>query len=221
MQLKAGLFILVGVLLAAGGFLFWSDKPKVTPRPTVLEPAETPPGQARATFASGCFWCTDAVFRKLKGVDSVVVGYTGGSLENPTYEDVSSGLSGHAEAVQVTYDPKIISYPELLEVFWKTHDPTTPDQQGADHGPQYRSVIFYHNDEQKKLAEEYKAKLDGSGIFGAPIVTQIVPSKAFYRAEEDHQNFYNTHRGVPYCQIVIGPKLEKLNKLFHDKLKDK
>jgi peptide-methionine (S)-S-oxide reductase len=220
MQLKAGLFLIIGVLLTATGLLFWSDSAKAPAKPTVIEPVEAPAGQAKATFASGCFWCTDAVFRKLKGVSSVVAGYSGGSLENPTYEDVSSGLTGHAEAIQVTYDPKVISYPELLEVFWKTHDPTTPDQQGADHGPQYRSVIFYHTDEQKKLAEEYKAKLGASGIFGAPIVTQIVPFKAFYRAEEEHQNFYNTHRSMPYCQVVIGPKMQKLHDLFRNKLKE-
>ena len=220
MHIKTGLILIICMLLGSSGFLFWKDSYKAPARPTVLEPVEAPAGQTKATFASGCFWCSDAVFRKLKGVTAVVAGYSGGSLENPTYEDVSSGLTGHAEGVQVSYDPKVITYPELLEVFWKTHDPTTPDQQGADHGPQYRSVIFYHDDEQKKLAEAYKAKLGASGIFGAPIVTQIVPFKAFYRAEEDHQDFYNRNRNAGYCQFVIGPKMEKLQALFREKLKD-
>jgi peptide-methionine (S)-S-oxide reductase len=186
---------------------------------TKLEPENAPAGMAKATFASGCFWCTEAIFQQLKGVHSVVSGYSGGSVKKPSYDEVCTGSTGHAEAVQVTYDPAVIKYQDLLEVFWKSHDPTTPDRQGYDVGPQYRSVIFYHNDEQKQLAEHYKKKLDDSGIFGKPIVTQVVPFTEFYRAEDYHQNYYNQNTQARYCQLVIGPKLEKLKELFHDKLK--
>ena len=174
---------------------------------------------ATATFGNGCFWCTEAVFQRLKGVKTVVSGYSGGSVKNPTYRQVCTGTTGHAEAIQITYDPKEISYEDLLAVFWHTHDPTTKDRQGNDVGTQYRSVIFYHSDEQKQLAEENKKKLDESGLFRAPIVTEIVPSTEFYRAEDYHQNYYNQNSGQPYCRAMIGPKLEKLKKVFKDKLK--
>jgi peptide-methionine (S)-S-oxide reductase len=187
---------------------------------SVLETAESPPGMASATFASGCFWCSEAVFRQLKGVVAVAPGYSGGSLKNPTYQQVCTGTTGHAEAIQITYDPAVVSYPELLEVFWKTHDPTTLNRQGHDVGTQYRSAIFYHNDEQKRLAEEYKKKLDASGAFSAPIVTVIVPFSEFYRAEAYHQNYYEQNPDQPYCVAVIGPKLEKFKKVFHSKLKN-
>ena len=173
-----------------------------------------------ATFAAGCFWCVEAVFQELKGVQSVVSGYTGGSIANPSYEEVCSGSTGHAEACQIAYDPKIISYPELLEVFWKTHDPTTLNRQGNDSGTQYRSAIFYHTEEQKKLAEHYKRELDSSGAFDAPIVTEIVPFTKFYKAENYHQNYFNEHGAQPYCLFVIKPKVEKFKKVFNDKLKD-
>ncbi len=172
-----------------------------------------------ATFASGCFWCVEAVFQELKGVQSVVSGYTGGSAVNPSYEEVCSGTTGHAEACQIAYDPKIISYPELLEVFWKTHDPTTLNRQGNDSGTQYRSAIFYHTEEQKKLAEHYKRELDSSGAFDAPIVTEIAPFTKFYKAENYHQNYFNEHGAQPYCIFVIKPKVEKFKKVFKDKLK--
>ncbi len=172
-----------------------------------------------ATFASGCFWCVEAVFQNLKGVQSVVSGYTGGSVPNPSYEEVCSGSTGHAEACQIAYDPKIVSYPELLEVFWKTHDPTTLNRQGNDSGTQYRSAIFYHNEEQKKLAEHYKKELDSSGAFDAPIITEIVPFTKFYKAENYHQNYFNEHGAKPYCLFVIRPKVEKFKKAFHNKLK--
>jgi peptide-methionine (S)-S-oxide reductase len=187
--------------------------------PSVLENAEAPPGLTKATFASGCFWCSEAVFRQLKGVSAVVPGYTGGSLKSPTYQQVCTGTTGHAEAIQVTYDPAVVTYPELLEVFWKTHDPTTLNRQGHDVGTQYRSAIFYHSDEQKRLAEEYKKKLDASGAFSSPIVTAIVPFHELYRAEAYHQNYYEQNSDQPYCVAVIGPKLEKFKKVFHDKLK--
>ncbi|MGQ0633993.1 MAG: peptide-methionine (S)-S-oxide reductase MsrA [Planctomycetaceae bacterium] len=183
------------------------------------KPAANAKKLERATFGSGCFWCTEAVFQRLKGVESVVSGYSGGHVENPTYQQVSSKLTGHAEVVQVTYDPAVISYPELLEVFWKTHDPTTPNQQGADVGPQYRSVIFYHTEEQKELAEKYALKLTKASVFDDPIVTQIVPFEKFYPAENYHQNYYNNNSRAPYCRSVIGPKLTKLKKVFREKLK--
>ena len=176
-------------------------------------------GLEKATFGSGCFWCTEAIFERVKGVVSVVSGYSGGTVENPTYEQVCSGETGYAEAVQINYDPEVISYPELLEIFWRTHDPTTLNRQGNDVGTQYRSVIFYHNDEQKKLAEEYKKKLDESGAWDKPIVTEIVPYKNFYNAEAYHQDYFknNPHQG--YCSFVIAPKVEKFEKVFKDKLK--
>ena len=186
---------------------------------TTLEPAKPPDGMAMATFGNGCFWCTEAVFQRLKGVNTVVSGFSGGTVRNPTYRQVCTGTTGHAEAIQITYDPKEISFEDLLAVFWHSHDPTTKDRQGNDVGTQYRSVIFYHSDEQKQLAEKYKKKLDASGLFNLPIVTEIVPFSEFYRAEGYHQDYYNQNSRQPYCRIVIGPELEKLNELFHDRLK--
>ena len=172
-----------------------------------------------ATFAAGCFWCTEAVFQRLKGVIKVESGYSGGSVPNPTYEAVCTGQTGHAECIQITYDPKIISYKELLEVFWKTHDPTTLNRQGNDTGTQYRSAIFYHNDEQKRLAEKYKHELKAAEIWEDPIVTEISEFKKFYKAEDYHQNYYNQNGNQPYCSFVITPKIEKFKKVFADKLK--
>jgi len=184
------------------------------------QPSDPPPeGLQKATFGGGCFWCTDAVFQQLKGVHAVASGYSGGSVKNPTYEQVCTGTTGHAEATQITYDPKLISFPDLLEVFWRTHNPTTPNRQGNDVGPQYRSAIFYHTPEQKTLAEQYKRKLDASGVFEAPIVTEITAFSAFYPAEAHHQNFYLDNPRQAYCVAVIGPKLEKFRKVFKDKLK--
>jgi peptide-methionine (S)-S-oxide reductase len=172
-----------------------------------------------ATFGSGCFWCTEAVFQNVKGVEKVESGYTGGKVKNPTYKEVCSGLTGHAEVIKLTFNPEVISYPELLEIFWKTHDPTTLNKQGADEGTQYRSVIYFHTPEQKKLAEEYKEKLDKSGAFDRPIVTEISPANVFYKAEDYHQNYYNLNGQAPYCSYIIQPKLEKFRKAFGDKLK--
>ncbi len=174
---------------------------------------------ATATFGSGCFWCTEAVFSELRGVHSAVSGYSGGTVPNPTYKSVVSGETGHAEVIQVTYDPGVISYRELLDVFWHSHDPTTLNRQGADVGTQYRSVILYHDEEQKRLAEEVKAKLDASGEFGDPIVTQIAAFSEFYRAEESHQDFFARNGNQPYCRAVIRPKLEKFRLQFKSKLK--
>lgn len=173
-----------------------------------------------ATFGAGCFWCTEAVFQRLKGVQTVVSGYSGGRFKNPTYQQVCSGKTGHAEAVQITYDPKQISYQELLDVFWKTHDPTTPNRQGPDHGNQYRSVIFYHDEQQRKTAEQHKQELDAAKTFRAPIVTKIVPFREFYPAEDYHQNYFKSHPKEPYSMRFIRPKMEKLDKAFHDKLKE-
>ena len=172
-----------------------------------------------ATLAAGCFWCVEAVFQELKGVLSVTSGYTGGKIKNPTYREVCSGLTGHAEACQVVFDPAVITYDELLEAFWSSHDPTTLNRQGADQGTQYRSAIFYHNEDQKKLAESYKAKLNAENAFDKPIVTEISPASVFYKAEDYHQNYYNENGDAPYCTYVIAPKLEKFRKVFKDKIK--
>lgn len=172
-----------------------------------------------ATFGAGCFWCVEAIFQQLKGVDKVESGYSGGNIDKPSYKLVISGTTGHAEVIQVTFNPNIISFEELLEVFWSTHDPTTLNRQGADVGTQYRSAIFYHNDKQKMLAEKYKLALDESKAFSKPIVTEISPFKAFYKAEGYHQNYYKDNSNQGYCRIVIKPKLDKFKKVFKDKLK--
>lgn len=173
----------------------------------------------KATFGMGCFWCSEALFQELKGVTSVKSGYEGGTVANPSYEDVCTGTTGHAEVIEVTYDPAVIKYEELLEVFWKSHDPTTLNRQGADVGTQYRSVVFYHNDEQKQLAEKYKKELNDAKAFNKPIVTQITKASPFYVAENYHQDYFNKNGTEPYCKMVILPKMEKLEKLFKDKLK--
>lgn len=175
---------------------------------------------SKATFGAGCFWCVEAVFQDLKGVSKVVSGYTGGKNANPTYKEVCSGLTGHAEVAQITYDPAVISFAELLEVFWGTHDPTTLNQQGADRGTQYRSAIFTHDDEQRRLSEEYKKKLNDEHAFDRPIVTEIVPLTTFYPAEDYHQNYFNLNENAnPYCAMVIRPKVDKMRKVFGNKLK--
>ncbi|MFW9886858.1 MAG: peptide-methionine (S)-S-oxide reductase MsrA [Candidatus Thorarchaeota archaeon] len=171
-----------------------------------------------ATFAAGCFWCVEAVFQQLKGVASVVSGYTGGNTDNPTYKDVLTGRTGHAEACQIEFDPEQITYEELLEVFFETHDPTTLNRQGNDIGTQYRSAIFYHNDAQKRAAEQFKLKVDESGDWKNPVVTEIVPFSKFYRAEDYHQNYYKNNPSQQYCRYVIRPKLDKFEKVFKLKL---
>ena len=172
-----------------------------------------------ATFANGCFWCTEAIFQQLEGVVKVTSGYSGGHVANPTYEQVCEKNTGHAEALNIVYDKSKITFDELLEVFWQTHDPTTLNKQGNDVGPQYRSGIFYHNQEQKEKAQEYKTELDKSGSWDKPIVTEISPFKNFYPAEDYHQNYFKNNGGQPYCYYVIRPKLEKFQKVFKDKLK--
>lgn len=173
-----------------------------------------------ATFGAGCFWCVEAVFQQIEGVDTVVSGYSGGNIEHPTYKQVCSGKTGHAEVCQIRYDPKVVSYSQLLEAFWLTHDPTTLNRQGHDVGTQYRSVIFFHNEKQRKIALEYKKRLNTEGAWNTPIVTEIVAFKKMYPAEDYHQNYYNSNGEQSYCRYVIGPKLEKFKKVFSDKLKD-
>ena len=215
-------------LIVVGLFVLWTNGMLGLPGASSPEdltrrartPSGPPPAESQqATFGAGCFWCTEAVFQQLNGVHSVVSGYSGGSVKNPTYQQVCSGTTGHAEVIQITFDPKVISFPDLLEVFWKTHNPTTPNRQGNDTGPQYRSVIFYHTPEQKDLAEQYKQKLDAAGAFTAPIVTQIVPFAEFYPAEAHHQNYYLDNSRQPYCSVVVRAKLEKFEKVFKDKLR--
>jgi peptide-methionine (S)-S-oxide reductase len=217
-------WVFPALLLLAG----CSAKPEFTPPETfpILEPEEvaaaapTPGGTELATFGSGCFWCTEAVFLQLKGVTKVVSGYSGGTTPDPTYLDICSGATGHAEVVQVTFDPAVISYPELLEVFWRSHDPTTKDRQGNDEGPQYRSVVFTHSDRQKELAGKYKAKIETAKVFAKPVVTEIAPLTTFYPAEVEHQDYYARNSGQGYCRAIIAPKVEKLRAVFRDKLKE-
>ncbi|MGV8879020.1 MAG: peptide-methionine (S)-S-oxide reductase MsrA [Sphingobacteriaceae bacterium] len=172
-----------------------------------------------ATFGNGCFWCSEALFTRLKGVIKVTSGYAGGTVKNPSYEAVCTGRTGHAEVVQVTFNPKVITYTELLEVFWKTHDPTTLNRQGNDVGTQYRSVIFYHNAQQKTIAEKYKVELNAKKVYPNPIVTEITPYNNFYVAEDYHQQYFKLNGNQPYCKLVIQPKVDKLEKVFKDKLK--
>ncbi len=173
-----------------------------------------------AVFGSGCFWCTEAVFQRLDGVLSVESGYAGGNTENPSYEEVCSGRTGHAEVCRITYDSNVVSFDELLEVFWKTHDPTTLNKQGNDTGTQYRSVIFFNGEAQKEKAEYYKRELNASGAWKDPVVTEISPLVNFYRAEEYHHDYFNRNPFQGYCAFVIAPKVEKFKKVFHDKIKE-
>jgi peptide-methionine (S)-S-oxide reductase len=172
-----------------------------------------------ATLAGGCFWCIEAVFLEVDGVENVVSGYTGGTTTNPTYQEVSAGNTGHAEAVQVTFDPARISYREILEVFFSVHDPTTLNQQGADRGTQYRSAIFYHNEEQRAIAEKLMSDLDKRHLWQNPIVTELVPAGKFYPAEDYHREYFSRHPEQAYCQMVISPKLNKLRKQWTKRLK--
>ena len=187
----------------------------------VKEPVkmEVEKGLEVATFGGGCFWCTEAIFLELDGVKKVESGYIGGKTPNPTYEEVSTGTTGHAEATQITFDPSKISFGELLEIFFATHDPTTLNRQGADVGTQYRSEVFYHSDEQKKIAEDYIKLLDSQNTFGKPVVTKVSPATKFYVAEDYHQNYYARNIEKSYCSYVITPKVEKVRKQYSEKLK--
>lgn len=173
-----------------------------------------------ATLAGGCFWCTEAIFKRLKGVQTVVSGYTGGTIENPTYEQVCLGTTGHAEAIQITFNPTILTYEKILEVFFLLHDPTTLNRQGNDIGTQYRSAIFYHTDEQKRIAEMVKKRLEKEGTIRGRIVTEISAFTNFYPAENYHQNYYDTNKSYPYCNAVIDPKIHKLIAGFKDRIKE-
>jgi peptide-methionine (S)-S-oxide reductase len=218
MTMKIHLISALCLVLVAGSSCGQKSKQTTTPTNNAMTTQKNE-NLALATFGSGCFWCTEAVFLNVEGVEKVASGYSGGKVKNPTYKEVCSGLTGHAEVIQLTYDPSKVSYDQLLEIFWGTHDPTTLNRQGADEGTQYRSVIFYHNDEQKTIAEAYKKKLDESGAFDKPIVTEISPISTFYIAEDYHQNYYNLNGNAPYCSFVIRPKLDKFKKVFKDKLK--
>jgi len=173
-----------------------------------------------ATLANGCFWCTEAVFQRFKGVHKVSSGFTGGTIKNPPYREVVQGRTGHAEALNITFDANIISFKELLYIFFSTHDPTTLNQQGADRGTQYRSAIFYHDDEQRNVAEDVVKEMNGKDFFDNKIVTEITEASEFYNAEEEHQNFYNQNPNYGYCKFVIDPKINKIKKHFSDKLND-
>jgi peptide-methionine (S)-S-oxide reductase len=216
----------LGLVTAAAVGDETSDKAKSTTKakkPMKTSPADqTKSDESKldtATFGAGCFWCVEAVFQQMKGVEQVKSGYAGGHVENPTYEQVCTGETGHAEVIQIKYDPKVVSFDELLEVFWKTHDPTTLNRQGNDVGTQYRSAVFYHDEKQKALAEKYKAELDEAGAFSGKIVTEITPAAKFYEAEEYHQNYYKNNPSQGYCRVVIAPKVDKFRKVFKDKLK--
>ncbi|WP_339888679.1 peptide-methionine (S)-S-oxide reductase MsrA [uncultured Flavobacterium sp.] len=176
-------------------------------------------GKEVATFAGGCFWCTEAVFLEIKGVEKVVSGYTGGTIKNPSYREIGTGTTGHAEAIEITYDPKLVQYKDLLEIFFSSHNPTTLNRQGADVGTQYRSEIFYHSEAQKKEAEEYITLIEKEKLYDDPIVTKVSSAVVFYVAEDYHQNYYNENSSQGYCQMVIAPKLEKLRKYYKSKLK--
>lgn len=172
-----------------------------------------------ATFGNGCYWCTEAIFQRLEGVESVASGFSGGFIKNPAYREVVTGRTGHAEVIQIKFDPSKISFQELLDVFFSTHDPTTPNRQGYDVGTQYRSAIFYHSESQKEQAEKFIVELDKAKVFDAKIVTEVTAFKAFYKAEDYHQNYYNNNKTQGYCTAVINPKLEKFLKKYKSKLK--
>jgi len=221
----AGAAAAVCLLAAAAGCAIerpaTEQEPAMTPsaqRPVTPEPAGP---REVATFGAGCFWCVEAVFERVEGVVSAVSGYAGGHVARPTYAQVCTGTTGHAEAVQVTYDPARVSYEELLDIFWQTHDPTTPDRQGPDVGPQYRSVIFYHDERQRDLAQRHKTRLDEAGVWDRPVVTEIVPFTLFYEAEPEHQDYFADNPGQPYCAVVIRPKVAKFERAFRAKLKDR
>jgi peptide-methionine (S)-S-oxide reductase len=214
--MRLAIVSLAACLMVAGSSCGQKNK---TEEKTMVNEVSNKAGLETATFGSGCFWCTEAIFLNVDGAEKVVSGYMGGKVKNPTYKEVCSGLTGHAEVIQVTYNPAVVTYEELLEIFWQTHDPTTLNRQGADEGTQYRSVVFYHNDAQKRLAEFYKKKLDDAKAFSDPIVTEITAASEFYKAEDYHQNYYNLNSNAPYCSFVIQPKLQKFKKVFKEKLK--
>src|SRR6476661_568500 len=173
-----------------------------------------------ATLANGCFWCSEAVFQRLKGVKSILPGYAGGTIKNPSYEQVCTGKTGHTESIQIKFDPNVISFEKILDIFWHTHDPTTLNRQGNDVGTQYRSAVFYHDENQKKIAEDSKKDLSDKGIYKDPIVTEITPFTNFYVAENYHKNYYQNHSSEPYCSFVINPKIDKLFERYGNQIKE-
>lgn len=185
-----------------------SDKPEPLNQEIMNENLDT------ATFGAGCFWCVEAIFQSIDGVEKVESGYTGGHTKNPTYKEICNGNTGHAEVCQIIYDPVQLTYDKLLEAFWASHDPTTLNRQGADYGTQYRSVVYYHDENQKQLAESYKNQLNAERAFGSPVVTEISPIETYYPAEDNHQNYFDNNPNQPYCSRVIGPKLDKFKKVF-------
>jgi len=213
-KMRQAYIYLIGLVV-----LIPSELKSSTPQNKHMETKET--GSKIAVFAGGCFWCTEAMFSQLKGVQKVISGYSGGKVANPTYDQVCTGRTGHAECTQITYDPAQVTYAELLEIFWMTHDPTTLNRQGADSGTQYRSAIFYTDEDQKKEAISIKAKLEKEKIWSDPIVTEITKFEKFYPAEDYHQDYYKNNPNQGYCRIVITPKIEKFRKIFADKLKAK
>lgn len=213
---------LKSVFVLAFAFAACQADPVKTGISTVAEPNSTMSILSTpdtATFGNGCFWCTEAIFQSIEGVISVTSGYSGGHTINPDYESVCTGETGHAEVIQITYDPKVVSFELLLEAFWASHDPTTLNRQGNDVGTQYRSVIFYHTPEQQKIAQAFKTDLNAQKVFPNPIVTEISPFTKFYKAENYHQQYFRLNGSEPYCTYVIKPKLDKFKKAFHDKLK--
>ncbi|SDM70006.1 peptide-methionine (S)-S-oxide reductase [Siphonobacter aquaeclarae] len=223
MQMKA-IFRTLKLSLLSAATLFACQSPAQEQKKAMNQPlpktsVQVPAGLEVATFGSGCFWCTEAVFQRLEGVVKVESGYSGGFVANPTYKQVCTGQTGHAEVTNITYDPKKISFADLLAVFWRTHDPTTLNRQGNDVGPQYRSAVFYHNAQQKEEAEHWKQEVDKAHIYPDPLVTEITAFTNFYKAEDYHQNYFNENGSQPYCQFVVRPKVEKFEKVFKDKLK--
>ena len=208
-------------LVLSFAFSSCTAKEKPIVREEFKEPIKikTQEGMEIATFAGGCFWCTEALFLEIKGVEKVVSGYIGGTVKNPSYREVSAGTTGHAEAIQITFDPKEVAYEDLLEMFFATHDPTSLNRQGADVGTQYRSEVFYHSEAQKDKTEKYIELLETEKLFSKPIVTKVSSATIFYPAEDYHQNYYNQNSSQGYCQMVIAPKLEKLRKYYKSKLK--
>jgi peptide-methionine (S)-S-oxide reductase len=217
--MEAKLFSIIYFIAASFSVPFSCVHKEISTKSGFMSEATGTPQLDTATFANGCFWCTEAIFQELEGVVKVTSGYSGGQIENPTYEQVCAKNTGHAEALNIVYDKNKISFDELLKIFWETHDPTTLNRQGNDVGPQYRSAVFYHDEEQKEKAERYKSALDKSGAWDNPIVTEITAYKNFYLAEDYHQNYFKNNGGAPYCYYVIRPKVEKFQKVFKDKLK--
>ena len=212
----AGISVIFIVLLQVSSCAQSNDS-----KPIIKETMKADKNLDTITLGAGCFWCVEAVFQQLKGVYAVESGYSGGHVKNPSYKEVCTGNTGHAEVCQICYDPVEISFTDILEVFWKTHDPTTLNRQGGDIGTQYRSVVFYHNVEQRRLAEDMKTRLNAAHIWKDPLETEIVPFKKFYKAEAYHQEYYFLNTSQPYCSAVITPKLEKFRKVFADKLKER